>query len=55
METVSETETKIENKVLSVRVPAELDKRLEIEMGYSGLTKQAIVIAALESYLDGSR
>lgn len=51
MGTVSETETKIENKVLSVRVPSELDKRIEIQMGHADMTKQAIVIVALERYL----
>lgn len=40
-----------DTKNLNARIPASLDKRLEREAVESEMSKQAIVIVALENYL----
>jgi hypothetical protein len=41
----------ISSKTLSVSIPADLDKRLDLETIHGDMTKRAVVILALESYL----
>lgn len=43
--------TSKDTKMLAVRVPAALDKRLEMETIHADMTKQALVVLAIESYL----